>query len=144
MALPETDAIRADHRFALEVDGVVIRDIGEVAGLRTADQDVIELKQNSTDGKYLVRKLPGRPKAGEVTLTRRAGADNSFEKWLTATQLGGPAAGRKGGAIIVYDAAGNTVRRFVLTGVHVKSLASGGADVLTEKLVLAFEEMQPE
>ena len=46
------------------------------------EQDVIELKQNGPDGKYVIKKLPGRPKAGEVTLTRGLTGDNSFEKWV--------------------------------------------------------------
>ena len=46
------------------------------------EQDVIELKHNTPDGKYINKKLPGRPKAGEVTLTRALTDDNSFEKWI--------------------------------------------------------------
>ena len=71
------------------------------------EQDVIELKQNTPDGKYIIKKLPGRPKAGEVTLTRGLTADNSFEKWVKDSQFGKMGDARKGGAIIVYDYEGN-------------------------------------
>ena len=71
------------------------------------EQDVIELKQNSPDGKYIIKKLPGRSKAGEVTLTRGADRDKSFEKWVKDSQFGKMGDVRKGGAIIVYDYEGN-------------------------------------
>ena len=59
----------------------MITAIQEVSGVKM-EQDVIELKQNTPDGKYIIKKLPGRQKAGEVTLTRGLTADNSFEKWV--------------------------------------------------------------
>ncbi len=65
MALADLDT-SVGHSFAAEYDGVMIKAIQEVSGLKF-DQDVIELKQNMPDGKYLIKKLPGRKKAGEVT-----------------------------------------------------------------------------
>ena len=64
------------------------------------EQDVIELKQNTADGKYVIKKLPGRPKAGEVTLTRGLTADNSFERWVKDAHFGKMASARKGGATV--------------------------------------------
>ena len=66
MPLPDMDA-GVGHSFGLEFDGVQIKSITEVSGLKM-EQDVIELKQNTPDGKFMIKKLPGRPKAGEVTL----------------------------------------------------------------------------
>ena len=58
MALPRLDT-SVGHSFGLEIDGVVIKQITEVSGLKM-EQDVIELKQNTADGKYVIKKLPGR------------------------------------------------------------------------------------
>jgi phage tail-like protein len=80
MALPDSD-ISVGHSFGLEFDGVTIKQITEVSGLQI-DQDVVELKQGPGTGKLLVRKLPGRPKAGEVTLTRGLAHGDSFETWI--------------------------------------------------------------
>src|SRR5919201_4103655 len=113
MPLPELDT-SVGHSFGLEVDGVQIKQISEVTGLKM-EQDVIELKQNTSDGKYVVKKLPGRPKAGEVTLTRGLTADQSFEKWVKDSQFGKMTDVRKGGAIIVYDYEGTPVKRYKLT-----------------------------
>ncbi|MFI5530307.1 phage tail protein [Kitasatospora sp. NPDC051853] len=147
MALPDMDT-SVGHSFGLECDGVVIKQIGEVSGL-TAEQDVIELKQNTADGTYVTKKLPGRPKAGEVTLTRSLTADNSFEKWVKDSRFGKVNPARKGCAIIVFDHEGNPVKRYVLVNAWPKSLETvpleagdaGDAGVLTEKIVITYEQM---
>lgn len=59
MALPEPDS-SVGHSFGLELDGVEIKQIRDVTGLRI-EQDVIEVKENTPDGKYVIRQLPGRP-----------------------------------------------------------------------------------
>ena len=46
----------------------------EVSGLKT-EVDKIELKQQTKDGKYVVRQLIGRPKPGE--LYRHPGTDRT-------------------------------------------------------------------
>ena len=147
MPLPDLDS-SVGHSFGLEVDGVVIKQIQEVSGLKM-EQDVIELKQNTSDGKYVIKKLPGRPKAGEVTLTRGLTGDNSFEKWVQAAQFGKMADARKGGAIIVYDYEGTAIKRYKLTNAWPKSLEigalkAGDTSVLTEKIVITYERMEVE
>ena len=94
------------HSFGLEFDGITIKSITEVSGLKI-EQDVVELKENGPDGKYVIHKLPGRPKAPDITLTRGLSEDNSFEKWVKDSQFGKMPDVRKGGAIIVYDFEGN-------------------------------------
>ncbi|MBW4721125.1 phage tail protein [Saccharothrix obliqua] len=147
MALPDLDT-SVGHSFGLEVDGVAIKQISEVSGLKM-EQDVIELKQNTSDGKYMIKKLPGRPKAGEVTLTRGLTADNSFEKWVKDSHFGKMGNARKGGAIIVYDYEGQAIKRYKLTNAWPKSLEigalkAGDTSVLTEKLVITYEQMEVE
>lgn len=147
MALPELDS-SVGHSFGLEIDGVQIKSISEVSGLKM-EQDVIELKQNGPDGKYVIKKLPGRWKSGEVTLTRGLTSDNSFENWVKDSQFGKMANVRKGGAIVVYDYEGQAVKRYKLTNAWPKSLEigalkAGDTSVLTEKLVLTYERLEVE
>jgi phage tail-like protein len=144
MALPDLDT-SVGHSFGLEFDGVVIKQITEVSGLKM-EQDVIELKQNTSDGKYVIKKLPGRPKAGEVTLTRGLTADQSFEKWIKDSRFGKMSAVRKGGAIIVYDYEGTAIKRYTLVNawpksLEIGSLKAGDTSVLTEKVVITYESM---
>src|SRR5918997_3817439 len=121
MALPDLDKA-VGHSFGLEFDNVQIKQIQEVSGLKM-EQDVIELKRNSVDGNFIIRKLPGRPKAGEVALTRGLTEDNSFERWIKDTrssEMNNNA--RKNGAIVVYDYEGNAIKRYRLTNAWPKSL----------------------
>ena len=123
MALPDLDS-SVGHSFGLEIDGVVIKQIQEVSGLKM-EQDVIELKQNTSDGKYVVKKLPGRPKPGEITLTRGLTADTSFEKWIKDSRFGKMGDARKGGAILVFDFEGNPIKRYKLENAWAKSVEIG-------------------
>jgi phage tail-like protein len=147
MALPDLDS-SVGHSFGLDIDGVMIKNINEVSGLKM-EQDVIELKENTADGKFIIKKLPGRPKAGEVTLTRGLTGDNSFEKWIKDSQFGKMTDARKGGAIHVYDYEGKPIKRYKLTNAWPKSLeigtlTAGSTNVLTEKLTVTYEQMEPE
>ena len=147
MALGDMDT-SVGHSFGLEVDGLVIRQISEVSGLKM-EQDVIELKQNTPDGKYIIKKLPGRQKAGEVTLTRGLTADNSFEKWVELSHFGKMGEARKNGAVIVFDYEGNPIKRYVMTNcwpktLEIGSMKAGDQSVLTEKLTIVYEEMTVE
>ncbi|MBF9132887.1 phage tail protein [Plantactinospora sp. S1510] len=143
MPLSDNDSA-VGHSFALEVDGVVISPITEISGLRLG-QDVIEYKANTPDGKYVIRKLPGRPGTGELTLTRAQSGGTSFEEWVarSSSQAGFAA------AIVEYDADGMPVRRYVLHRVNPKQLEVGAATggdpgVLTEKLILTYESAEVE
>jgi phage tail-like protein len=148
MAFAETDS-GVGHSFGIEIDGIVIKNINEVSGLKL-EQDVIELKTNAADsGKYTIKKLPGRRKAAEITLTRGLTADTSFEKWVKDAHFGKMSDARKGGAVIVYDYEGNAVKRYKMTNAWPKSLEigsmkAGDTSVLTEKLVITCEELEVE
>jgi phage tail-like protein len=147
MALPDLDS-SVGHSFGLEFDGVVIKQIQEVSGLKM-EQDVIELKENTQDGKYVIKKLPGRPKAGEITLTRGLTADTSFQKWIKSSHFGKMSDARKGGAVIIYDFEGAPIKRYKLTNAWPKSLEigtmkAGDTSVLTEKLGVTYEGLEVE
>src|ERR1700752_728987 len=136
MAYPTGDRGVA-RSFSLEVDGVQITSITEVSGLKM-EQDVIELKENGPDGKFVIRKLPGAWKAPELTFTKGLDGDNSFEKWIKDSQFGKMEDARKIGAVNVHDYQGNVVKRYTMTNAWPKSLEisalkAGDTSVLTEK-----------
>jgi phage tail-like protein len=119
MALPDLDS-SVGHSFGLEFDGVVIREITEVSGLKI-DQD-----------------------EGEVTLTRGLTHDSSFEDWIRDSRFGKIPDARKGGAIIVFDYEGAAVKRYELINARLKTLGrgsrkAGDTNILTEKLILTHE-----
>jgi phage tail-like protein len=145
MALPELDP-SVGHSFGLEFDGVVIKQITEVSGLKI-DQDVVEFKQGNDSGKFIVKKLPGRPKAGDVTLTRGLTHDSSFEDWIRDSRFGKLPDARKGGAIIVFDYEGAAIKRYKLINARLMTLGrgtgkAGDRNVATETLILTHEGCQ--
>ena len=147
MALPERNSA-VGHSFGLEFDGITIKSITEISGLKM-EQDVVELKENGPDGKYVIHRLPGKPKAPDVTLTRGLSEDQSFEKWVKDSHFGKMGNVRKGGAIIVYDYEGNAIKRYKLTNawpksLEIGSLKAGDTSYLQEKLVLTCEMIEVE
>lgn len=142
MALPDVDS-SVGYSFGLEFDGVVIKQIIEVSGLKIG-QDVVEFKQDTDHGKLLVKKLPGRPRAGEVTLTRGLTQDSSFGDWIRDSRFGKVSDARKGGAIIVFDYEGTAIRSYNLINAWPKKLEigrlkTGDTVVPAEKLTLTYE-----
>ena len=136
------------YTFGIEIDGIEIKNITEISGL-TMEQDIIELKENGPDGEYVVRKLPGRWKAAEITLTRGLSLDRSFDDWIKQSHVDDKSDVRKSGALVVYDPEGAPVKRYTLVNawpskVEISSLKAGDTSVLTEKLVLACERLELE
>jgi phage tail-like protein len=147
MPLPDLDT-SVGWSFGMEFDGVTIKQIQEVSGLKI-ENDVIELKENTADGKYVNKQLPGRPKIGELTLTRGLTDDKSFEDWIKKSRFGDMSGSRKGGSIIVFDYQGSELKRYKLTNawpkaLEIGTLKAGDTSVLTEKLTLAHEGCEPE
>ena len=116
--------------------------LSEVSGLKW-ESEVIETKSNTADGKYEIVKLPGKPKAGEITLTRvmRQGNDD-FAPWFKHAFLGVLADAGKTGSIVVMDPTNATeVRRYDITGAFPSKLEfgqmkAGDTSAVTEKLTL--------
>ncbi|WP_027344151.1 phage tail protein [Hamadaea tsunoensis] len=145
MPIPEGDSA-VGHSFGLEFDGITIKSITEVSGLKI-EQDVIDLKQNTADGKFEVKRLPGRPKPGEVTLTRGLTADQNFSNWIKSSQFGKMKDARKGGSIIIYDFEGAEIKRYRLVNawpksLEIGSLKAGDTSLLTEKLSVTYERIE--
>lgn len=149
MPLPDTDFdVTVGWSFGFEFDGIQIKHIQEVTGLKV-EADVIELKENAADGKYVNKMLPGRTKSGEITLTRGLTDDTSFQDWIKKVGFGDLKEARKGGAVIVYDFMGDPLKRFKISNCWPKSLEigtlkAGDTSVLTEKLTITHEGCEPE
>ena len=146
MALPDIDS-SVGHSFGLEVDGVQISRISEVTGLKM-EQDVVELKEEGPDGKAVIRRLPGRWKSPDVTMTRGLTSDASFRNWVKLAQDAEANGARKSGAISIFDQQGTLLAKYVFTNawprsLEVASLESGDTSVLIERLVLVLEPLEP-
>jgi phage tail-like protein len=130
------------HSFGLELDGVRVTMLTEVTGL-TVERDVVEMRENGPDGRQVVRKLPGQPKSGEVTIARGLTADKAFEQWMNEV-TNDVAAARRNAAVLVLDRQGQRVATFTLTRawprkLEYAGLRVGAAEPLTERLTLVHE-----
>ncbi len=116
--------------------------LSEITGLKF-EVEVIETKSNTSEGVYEINKLPGKPKPGEITLTRAMRKDeDDFATWFKLGFLGDLASAGKGGSVVVMDPTNaNEVRRYDIVGAFPKKLEfgqmkAGDTSVVTEKLTL--------
>jgi len=146
MALEDFDGATA-YSFSVEIDGIALTHISEISGLKI-EHDVIELKMNEAKkGKYVIRKMPGRPKAGEFTVTRHFHANDSFKDWMDKVGLGQVKNSRKNGFVNLLDTEGNALKRFAFTNgmaqsLELSGLKAGSTEPITEKLVITHEGME--
>jgi len=145
MALPQYDS-GVGWSFGLTIDGITFLDIQEIDGVKL-EADEIELKANTLQGKYVNKRLPGRKKAGEITLTRGVTSDKSWNAWIANVFDGNIIGARKNGSITVYDYMGLEVQKFNFVNGWPKSIEygafkAGDTSVMTEKLTIVHEGME--
>ena len=134
------------HTFGLELDGVRVSMLTEVTGLGW-ERDVIEVREGGEGGDpdSTTRRLPGRMKAGQVTVTRRLTTDLTFEQWMRdPVPVGQP---RRSVSVALIDSQGRAVARYHLENawpskLEVTGLRSGDTEVAVESLTLVHEGLQ--
>ena len=143
MALGDFDNSSANG-FTVTIDGIEVPRVIEVSGL-TTEVDKIELKQQTQDGKYVVRQLIGRPKAGELTVTRGLTQSKTITDWLKTVMEGDVAGARKTAAVALLDYKGETLKTYNFVNCWVKSvelnaLKAGATEQAVEKFVICYDE----
>lgn len=140
-----TDAI-ASYHFSIEIDSVEIAQFSEVSGI-TSELDVIELKENTADGKPLIHKLPGATKPPTITLKRAKNASKALWDWHNSMLQGKVSDARKNGSIVLKDFEDAEVARYNFYNAWVSKISTGtlkaGAnEVLMEEASIVCEELQ--
>ena len=143
MALAQFENAPA-HSFSVTIDGVQMPLVLEVSGIKM-EVDKIETKQQDADGKYITRQIPGRPKAGEFTITRGLTDSKVVLDWLHTVMQGNMPGSRKTATVNILDHEGEVIRSFTFTNcwvrsVEISSLTAGATDQATEKATICFEE----
>lgn len=136
----------AANGFKLTLDGIELPQIIEISGL-SLEVDKIEMKQQTKDGKYYVRNLIGRPKSGQITVTRGVTASTSVTDWLKVVMGGDVAGARKTASVEITDYEDATIKTFEFTNVwvqkvEVSTLKAGEASQATEKFTMCFDEFK--
>jgi phage tail-like protein len=132
--------------FGFEFDKHQAKGIMEISGLKQ-EYDVVEVKTQTADGKYVVNKIIGRPKAGTVTITRALTEDTQFADWVK--EAGDGKLPRTNGSVIVYDTMRAPIMRYSLMDcqpatLEIGTLKAGDTNVTTEKLTLHHVGIQVE
>jgi phage tail-like protein len=143
MALGDFDNSPA-NAFTVTIDGIEVPRVIEVSGLKS-EVDKIELKQQTKDGKYVVRQLMGPRKAGELTVTRGLTESKTVTDWLKKVMEGDVAGARKTAAVSLLDYKGETLKTYNFVNCWVKSvelnsLKAGATEQATEKFVICYDE----
>jgi phage tail-like protein len=147
MSLPglATDGL-AGYHFAIEIDGVTIAQFQEVSGI-TSELDVIDLKENTKDGKYILHKLPGNRKPPTITLKRAKGVSMDLWDWHQQIYQGKVKDARKNGSIVLHDYSYGEVSRYNFVNawpskVSMSSLKAGSNELLMEEVTIVCEELE--
>src|SRR6188508_3886829 len=94
-----SDAL-ANYTFAIEIGGVEIAQFQEVSGI-SSELDVIELKENTADGKLVIHKAPGAIKPPTLTLKRAKNSSKALWDWHEAAMQGKLGDARRNGSVIL-------------------------------------------
>jgi phage tail-like protein len=146
--LAQGDAL-STHKFGVQLGGIVVESIKEISSL-TVEQEVVENRSVSPQGKLIVRKQPGARMPGEVTLTRGLDKSDALTEWINMTLNNGAVdTARQNITIEVMDATGTTVRRIDLNNAWASkwegpSLTAGQSAAATENVTIVFEGIQVE
>jgi phage tail-like protein len=140
-----TDAL-ASYLFAINIDGIEIAQFAEVSGL-VSELDVVELKENTADGKLIIHKAPGAMKPPTITLKRAKNSSKAIWEWHESMLQGKVGDGRKNGSIVLKSYDGSEVARYNFTNAWVSKISTGtlkaGAnEVLMEEASLVCESVE--
>jgi phage tail-like protein len=132
--------------FGFEFQAHQAKGIMEISGLKQ-EFDMIEVKTQTADGKYVINKIVGRPKAGTVTITRALTEDTQFADWVK--EAGEGKMPRTNGSVIVYDTMLTPIVRYQLMDcqpatLEIGTLKAADTNVTTEKLTLHHVGIQVE
>ncbi len=139
-----TDAL-ASYHFSVEIDHTEIAQFSELSGV-TSEIDVIDLKENTRDGKPLIKKLPGARKPPTITLKRAKNSSMDLWNWHYAMYQGNVAEARRNGSVVLYDYTYGEVARYNFFNGWVSKITMGAAkaganEVLTEECTIVCEEI---
>ena len=141
-----TDAL-ASYTFAIEIDRTEIAQFSEVSGL-ASEVDVIELKENTPDGKLVHPQGAGcRSSRATLTLKRAKNSSKALWDWHEAAIQGKLSDARRNGSVVMKAYDGSEVGRYNFTNAWVSKISTGtlkaGAnEVLMEEVSIVTESIE--
>mgnify|MGYP000392024318 CR=1 FL=1 len=108
---------------------------------------MVELKENTPDGKLVIHKAPGAVKPPTITLKRAKNSSKALWDWHQAVLDGKLSESRKNGSVILKSYDGSEVARYNFTNAWISKISTGtlkaGAnEVLMEEASLVCEHFE--
>lgn len=133
--------------LTVTIADVVVPGVTGVAGLGV-EWDAVEFRDGN-DPTGGVRRLPGRLRGGDATLTRPLTRDLTFESWVRGPGPDAVAPTRRDVRVRFFDHQGDPVRRYRLIAawprrLEVTGSTLSGTDGLLELLVISYDACVPE
>ncbi len=97
--------------FGIEFQGQIAGAFRECTGLGS-ENEVVEYKASGTQGKMVLKKVPGRMKWNNITLKRGITDAMDMWKWRKQIEEGKIAEARKNGSITMHDQNGEAIARW--------------------------------
>lgn len=134
------------HQFSVKVDGLEIPHVMEVSGLK-GEVDKIEVKQQLSDGKFIIVNVPGQRKSGSIKVTRALTDNAAIQSWLDTVMQGDISGARKNVAVEIKDYKGSTVKTYEfqncwVTSVEWSGMKAGGTEPTKETVDISYQEWQ--
>jgi len=146
MPLPDALDQSAAHSFRVKIDGIALPRVLDVSGLKL-EVDKVEMKAQTEDGKYIIRNLIGRPKPGELTITRGVTDSKAITDWWKSVVGGDLGGARKTASVELLDFKGTPIKTYNfrhcwVKSVEIGSLKAGATEAATEKFTISFDEAE--
>ena len=97
--------------FGVDFGDGVVGAFRECTGLGS-ENEVVESKASGPDGKYIIKKIPGRMKWNNITLKRGITDAMDMWKWRKMVEEGDIQGARRNGTITMFNTRGEPVARW--------------------------------
>lgn len=129
--------------FGVELSGKVQGVFRECSGLGS-ENEVVESKATSADGKWIYKAIPGNLKFTRITLKRGITSSMDMWQWRKLVELGNIDKARVNGSIVMMNHLGAEVARWNLTNAWPSKLTgpapnAGNNEIGVEELEIAHE-----
>ncbi len=136
----------AAFRFAIQIDGITEAVFTECT-LPTLEVEMVEQKEGGLNN--AVHQIPGRIKAGKITLKRGITSSSDLLSWYMDIARGKIASSRRKVSVIMYDSTSSEVIRWNFEEAFPSkwtgpSFSSGQSQIAIETLELTYQSIDVE
>lgn len=137
MTMPKDPFVSAF--FSIDFGGKIKGAFREVSGLGS-ETEVVEEKSAGTDGRPILKKIPGRMKFTNVTLKRGITGSMDMWEWRKQIEKGDVAGARLNGSIVMHAANGDPIARWNLVNAWPSKLTGPSANATNNEV--GIEELE--